>query len=228
MILDVIIGVLSALAQFVTAFLGWQVTVKPIGHYDARKKRMYKVGFVAAGIIGILAVGLATYRANDASERLAAALGVRKPDLTGSPAGKLRFSLDSALAGRPIAVTMRNQNTGLIDARNVKGFALVEIYDGGGDIHTFCGDLEEHLRNLVNMGQTANGQTVSVGKDYVVQVSGRTISSDEAELIQAGELGVYVAGFYSYSGDVQSYQWRYRKRINGKFGDCTREPWKAW
>jgi hypothetical protein len=188
-ILDVIIGVLSAVAQFVTPLLGWRVTVRPIGHHEAPKRRRYQAAFVAAGISGILAVGLATYRASNSNDRLATALGADRPDLTGLPTGKMRFSLDSATADKPILVTMRNRNTGLIDARDVNGFALAETYDGSVNIHTFCANLEEHLRSLVSLGQNAHRQMVSVGQDYVVEVLGRTITEDEARLIQNGELG---------------------------------------
>ena len=48
---DVVIGMLSALAQFVTAWLGWQVTIKPLGSHQTKKKTLYKFLFLIAGLL---------------------------------------------------------------------------------------------------------------------------------------------------------------------------------
>jgi hypothetical protein len=60
---DICIAVVAALTQFVTGYLGWQVTVEPLSVSDARRKAIYKHVFWASSLFGILAVTGGVFRA---------------------------------------------------------------------------------------------------------------------------------------------------------------------
>jgi hypothetical protein len=65
MIWDIVIAVAAALCQLLTAILGFRITMNPLDPKDPkqRKKRiLYNVLFLSAGILGVFFVGLAAYR----------------------------------------------------------------------------------------------------------------------------------------------------------------------
>jgi len=58
----VLIAVAVALTQAFGAWLGWRVTVHPPDPQNRGLRRVYEAGFIAAALITIVLVGLATYR----------------------------------------------------------------------------------------------------------------------------------------------------------------------
>jgi hypothetical protein len=56
MIFDLVIGTISAIAQFSTAWLGWQITIKPLKESENKRKMTYMSLFIASGLLGIVAV----------------------------------------------------------------------------------------------------------------------------------------------------------------------------
>jgi len=65
---DIALAVLAAMAQVITGFLGWRVTVDGV---QDQRKTLYEWLFVLASLIGVLAVGLAAYRGSSISHDLA-------------------------------------------------------------------------------------------------------------------------------------------------------------
>jgi len=65
---DIALPVLAALAQALTGFLGWRVTVD--GVRPERKKR-YEILFGLASLVGVVSVGVVAYRGNQVSGDLA-------------------------------------------------------------------------------------------------------------------------------------------------------------
>jgi len=61
--IDISIAVVAALAQFITGYLGWQVTVEPLAPSDAKRKKIYMHVFWVSGLLGILAVTGGVFRA---------------------------------------------------------------------------------------------------------------------------------------------------------------------
>src|ERR1700722_18139656 len=61
--MDILIALLIALAQGVTAILGWRVTVKPLSSHDKKRLRRYTGAFVTATLVSFVAPGLGTYLA---------------------------------------------------------------------------------------------------------------------------------------------------------------------
>src|SRR2546427_9630633 len=63
---DIAISVLAAICQLLTVWLGLRITMNPIDPKDPklRKKRiLYEGSFVLVGVLGVIFVGLAAYRA---------------------------------------------------------------------------------------------------------------------------------------------------------------------
>src|SRR6266852_5998549 len=65
---DVALPVLAAIAQVLTGFLGWRVTVDGVRE---ERKKVYEWLFALASLIGIVAVGVAAYRGSQISHDLA-------------------------------------------------------------------------------------------------------------------------------------------------------------
>jgi hypothetical protein len=103
--------------------------------------------------------------------------------------------------------------------------------DGSKDRDAICRDLEQRLVGLRQAGHKLSEQTVPSGEEYVMNLSGRTISKAESEAIENGTLGVYVAGAFVYSdANKVNGNWRFRKRLNMMNSDneCGGRPWKLW
>lgn len=65
MLVDISLAVLIGICQFVTAWLGWRVTLNPIDPNDPKQKkrrRVYQSLFIAAGLSGIALIALTAYR----------------------------------------------------------------------------------------------------------------------------------------------------------------------
>jgi hypothetical protein len=223
---DVAIGVLSALAQFLTAWLGWQVTIKPLGSHQTRKKRLYKLLFLIAGILGVGAVITSTIRSARANEHLERALGFYRANLDNKPPDQTVFSLDPMIAGRPLSVSISKRNTGFLDATHLKGYAFAQAYDASKDIDDVCSDLEDQLFAVVH-SRNAEDLTVAAGSVYTIKALGQDLSSDQVKKIGDGILSLYVAQIYAYSDqEKHHYEWRLRHLIKGSTEDCGGHPWR--
>jgi hypothetical protein len=223
MTLDILVGLLSALAQFATAWLGWQVTIKPLGKGDGRKKIVYKALFLVAGALGISAACTGTIRSALATDHLGRALGLNRANLDNSGTDKLHFLPLSPIAGQAVAATGFKRNIGLLDALDVRGVAVTELYDGRMDIDEFCSALEQHLHDVAALGHHRE-TNVPAGAEYVVTAQGPTLSEGDVTQIRSGVIGVYVAGAYSYSDEEHvgqpRYNWRYRTVVKGNSPPC--------
>ena len=56
---DIAVAVAGGILQFATAYLGWRVTMNPPAE---KRKWLYELLFVSCGVLGILVIGLGTYR----------------------------------------------------------------------------------------------------------------------------------------------------------------------
>jgi hypothetical protein len=65
---DIALPVLAAIAQVLTGFLGWRVTVDGVRQ---ERKKVYEWLFALASLIGIISVGIAAYRGSQISRDLA-------------------------------------------------------------------------------------------------------------------------------------------------------------
>jgi hypothetical protein len=65
---DIALPVLAAIAQGLTGFLGWRVTVDGV---RAERKKVYEWLFAIASLVGIVSVGIAAYRGSQISRDLA-------------------------------------------------------------------------------------------------------------------------------------------------------------
>jgi len=65
---DITLAVLAFLSQFLTAYLGWRVTVDGV---QEKRKKLYELLFIIGGLVGALSIGLATYRASAVAGDLA-------------------------------------------------------------------------------------------------------------------------------------------------------------
>jgi hypothetical protein len=77
---DITLPVLAAVAQVITGFLGWRVTVDGVRQ---ERKRLYEVLFVIASLVGVVSVGIASYRGSQISSDLAALKLVQQQTQTG-------------------------------------------------------------------------------------------------------------------------------------------------
>lgn len=59
---EIALPVLAAIAQGLTGFLGWRVTVDGV---SPKRKKLYEWLFVLASLTGIIAVGVAAHRSVD-------------------------------------------------------------------------------------------------------------------------------------------------------------------
>jgi hypothetical protein len=221
--MDLFIGVLSALVQFATAWLGWQVTVKPLHPGETRRKTVYKVIFAVAGMLGVVAAGATTIRGAHAAERLNRALGLNRANLDNNGPDKIHFLPVVPVAGQPLVIKAVKRNTGLLDALHVRSVTVVQLFDGRTDIDAFCGALEQGLHDVAK-SQHAKEASVPASAEYTMTGQSPTLSVDDVKQIQSGVLGIYVAGAYSYSDEDHAgqprYPWRYRLVVNGRFPPC--------
>lgn len=228
--MDLFITVLTALAQLVTAWLGWQVTVTPLGQHKTRRKKIYKSIFLVAGMLGVVGAGATTIRTARSAERLNRALGLNHADLTNAGSDRLHFLTAKPVAGQPLVVKAVKRNNGLLDALDVRSVIVVQLFDGRADIDDFCSALERQLHNVAN-SRTAKEIIVPAGAEYTMTGEGPILSVDQVKQIQEGTLGVYVAGAYSYSDEDHErqprYGWRYRSLVEGKVPPCKGGP-EAW
>jgi hypothetical protein len=65
---DIALPVLAALAQGLTGFLGWRVTVDGV---KEERKKLYEWLFAIASLVGVVSVGIAAYRGSQISRDLA-------------------------------------------------------------------------------------------------------------------------------------------------------------
>jgi len=187
---------------------------------------------VSLCLIGAIWLQLRQHTAGSAAPNpVAASPAGAHADLSSYGLDKIQFRLVSALPDRPVTAKVTKRNTGGLDALHVKGFSILELYDGSKDRDAICQDLEQRLIGLRQAGQKLSEQTVPSGEEYVMNISGRTISNAEAEAIKNGTLGVYVAGTFVYSdANKANGNWRFRKRLNmmNSDNDCGGRPWKLW
>jgi hypothetical protein len=225
---DVIVGVLSAFAQFLTAWLGWQVTMKPLTSHQTKKKRLYKLSFLIAGILGIAAVATSTIRSTRTNERLERALGFYRATLENRTPDPTVFSLDPMVPGLPVSVSISKRNTGFLDATHVRGYALAQEYEASRNIEDICSDLEDRLFAVVQSGK-AKESAVPAGGLYQVKALGGNLSPDKVKGIREGTIAVYVAQIYTYSDqENHHYEWRLRHIVSGSTEDCGAgdHPWR--
>jgi hypothetical protein len=68
MIWDIILALVAFASQFLTAYIGWRVTVDGV---KPERKRLYEALFALGGFVGALAIIISTYRAGEISHDLA-------------------------------------------------------------------------------------------------------------------------------------------------------------
>jgi hypothetical protein len=59
--MDILLAVLASLAQWITSYLGWRVTVDGV---RPERRKLYEALFILGGIVGTIAIGLTAYRTN--------------------------------------------------------------------------------------------------------------------------------------------------------------------
>jgi len=223
---DIILGAVAASAQFLAAWLGWQVTIKPIGKHDVKRRKVYKSLFLAAGILGVVAsIGIAA-RSEDAGRKLAIAIGVSRPNLIPGSKDGYVYSFVAPTAGKQLRSMLTKRNTGLSSAA-IKHFDLIETYDAATDPQDVCQTLEQHLYDLAQSGTTPQKSIVSGGDDFVINFLGRTLTEDDVKGIKDGRLGVFIATYYTYKDPDgrNPVFWRTRKQLSGNIGECGGKPW---
>lgn len=68
MAFDITLALLAFASQFITAYLGWRVTMDGVRQ---DRKKLYEFLFIMGGVIGALSIGFATYRATGIAHDLA-------------------------------------------------------------------------------------------------------------------------------------------------------------
>ena len=61
MLADIVLAVLAFVTQFLTAYLGWRITVDGVRE---NRKKLYESLFVIGGLIGAISIGIAAFRTN--------------------------------------------------------------------------------------------------------------------------------------------------------------------
>lgn len=65
---DIVLAVIAFAAQFLTAYVGWRVTVDGV---RPERKGAYEALFLLGGLVGAVAIALSAYRAGEVSQTLA-------------------------------------------------------------------------------------------------------------------------------------------------------------
>ena len=89
---DIALAAMAALTQFIAAWLGWQITIKPIRKDEVRRKKRYKVLFVTMGFLGVTATTLTSFHTARSNDKQQAALGLNNPNLIPNGIDGIRFS----------------------------------------------------------------------------------------------------------------------------------------
>jgi hypothetical protein len=63
--MDIVIPLAIALAQIVTTFVAWSVTINPLGAHQRKRKRTYTAVLIGACVFSFMATGVGTYLARD-------------------------------------------------------------------------------------------------------------------------------------------------------------------
>jgi hypothetical protein len=208
---DIFIAVAASVMQFVTAFLGWRITLNPISPKDPnhrRKKILYTSSFLIAGAIGVGSVGLAAYRTPREHAQLLigypAPNRAQVPDPFGVTAswghdiqhGATFLQVDSPLA---FNIWWSNVGTGPGWDGSERAHVFIEP-DGAPSSETDAIDrfdklkTSEPLRCCLTFPKGGSGFTTAFGQilspeDYANLVNGRRVAFVLAELQYADSIG---------------------------------------
>ena len=122
---DIALAVLAAIAQGVTGWLGWSVTMDGV---QQNRQKLYKGLFAVASIVGIASVGVTAYRAATVNENASSQLHARfrASTLNFEP---LKDSGDSSpiLPNHPIGALVRLVNIGGLPANEIKATCQLTV-----------------------------------------------------------------------------------------------------
>lgn len=222
---DIVTAVAACSAQFLTAWLGWRVTVD--GVREGRKK-LYESLFIAGGFVGALSIGVATYRsrgvANDLAELKAGqgkvsqridqiAKNTAQPPIVSIPKltpsiipktskGSLQLGpqfLQPQLApNAPLTVNLYFTDNGQESISNVYHYGEVRLIDSK---ESPIGVHQEFLKNAKTeytkqLKSKIPGTTVSIGQSIWNGPLGYpTITQEQYIKLKDGSLRFYVFGW---------------------------------
>jgi hypothetical protein len=203
--IDVSIALLAGIAQFATAYLGWQVTVTPLAPQDAKRKQRYQRIFWIAGTVGVVAVSAAAIRGGDLGgqvillQRQLASAGIPlRPDLRNTA----KYEVDTAQPGKRLKIRVSVENAGSADALDVSSYFAAVVTDAIPDpdgYSSYLGRLVATVHEKVSkLAVSSIDKRVSPDRKISAEVQGDELSEAQLRNFQAGSSRLYVAGSVYY------------------------------
>ncbi|HXF14990.1 MAG TPA: hypothetical protein VN517_17690 [Terriglobales bacterium] len=187
--MDISIAVGAALAQFVTAYWGWQVAATDPA-LTAKEKNKYTIKFMITGLVGIALVGVAAYR--------------------GERTERAHFAIQASTALQPIPfiadknllLDINYHNVGTGTAYNFLHAERAYIENDDSlisqkkAVETFKSDLTK---------PTATGTTVSKDEQGFITAWGPMLSPEDVDNLQRGRRVALAVGEMRYEDDFGSH-----------------------
>jgi len=126
MVWNIALAVAGGLCQFVTAWLGWRITIHPIDLGDPKQRRkriLYEILFVLVGVLGVVSVGVIAYRVPRDHAHFIFSLEPTYRNINGKTSwasGTPDHRADFLQVNRPLALNVWHKNVGPGVAVNVQ------------------------------------------------------------------------------------------------------------
>jgi hypothetical protein len=205
MIWDIVLAVAAGLCQFVTAWLGWRITMHPIRLNDPKQKRkriFYEVLFSLTGVLGVMCTGVIAYRVPRDRAHFNFNVGTVYKNARGetswsSGTGERRAEFLQIDA--PLAFNVYRTNVGPGTSMNTVGHQYAFIEPDGSP--TSESEALARFEKSKAMEPNTNIGTVPKGNSGFVTAHGATLSPEDYDNLADGRRVAYVVGEVLYEDD---------------------------
>jgi hypothetical protein len=212
MLWDISIAAAGGLCQFLTAWLGWRITMHPIDLNDPKQKRkriLFECSFILAGVLGVVCVGAIAYRAPREHAQLLMWPGPSRTynNLPVSWAGEGEHRATFLQINEPLAFSVSWTNVGTGPG-----------WGGLSRLHTFIepdisgpseGDAIEKFEKMKSSDPLKCCMTFPKNGNEFATAPGSILSPEDYDNLVFGRRVVYVLAEFVYSDAVGNHDIQY-------------------
>jgi hypothetical protein len=186
-ITNILWAVLGGLASLVNAWLGYKFAGAEMSHH---KRQRIDLWFVICGLVGVLSIGVVTYRASQV-ERAHFATKMTNVYVTPS----------FLVANRPLAFNVEYKNVGNGSASKVKAIGLASIQADESTASQRLAISEFKRYRIENLLE----ETLQKDQEKYITAYGPTLSAEDVTNIMIGKKVVYVVADITFDDDFGSH-----------------------
>ena len=196
--MSVVLVLVASIAQGVTGWLGWYVTVYRL---NEKRRMLYGALFAGATLIGICATVLGAYRADKAMDLMRAKMHVDDVSFS-TPSGESTIRI-----GLPLRARAKATNRGALSVKNLAVACELTISSmplSAGREKLLFGKLSIHQKERL---QQPNGNEVLAGADQIFECwseDDKALSRTDIDDLENGRSLVYITILMQYGDNVGS------------------------